>query len=277
MIPADSEVVFGLNWQSLEASALFKQYVEPQMMKGDTLSKLNDFKAKCGFDPMAELKTMSMGFKNMDGGDPEGVVVVHGVDKSKFWPCIDKYKDQAQADGTTFTKDGDALIVKKGTDTTALAFANDTTIVAQVGKTASKDGVLAVVKGASGLKTSAAFMDMFGKIKTSDTVWMFINGNGKLLDKMAMIGSKPKAVYGSVNVTDGLAADIRLHMDTPDAASSLATMMKSQTAQVSAMVDKVEVSSEGSEVKFVLVLSKEKLEALIKQFGGMLGGMGGGM
>jgi hypothetical protein len=118
---------------------------------------------------------------------------------------------------------------------------------------------------------------MYKKINTSDSLWFLLSG--KLLEKGASIGVKTSAVYGSVNVTDGLTLDTRLRFDSPDAAAQFASMGKAQAQQAATMFDKVEVTSDGPEAKVSVVLSNQKLQALIAQVSGMLGafgGMGGG-
>jgi hypothetical protein len=116
---------------------------------------------------------------------------------------------------------------------------------------------------------------MYGKVKTSDSLWFLLNGNSKVFEKVAAMGIKPKAVFGSLNVTDGLSLDMRMRMETPDAASQLANMGKAQIQQAAKMFDQIDVNADGSDVKFTVVLSNQKLQALISQFSGMFGGLGG--
>jgi hypothetical protein len=278
LLPVDSEVVVGLNFSQLQKSALWKKFVEPQMMKGDTQAKMAEFKAKCGFDPMSAVQSISMGLKGVGGDSPTGVVVVHGPEKSKVMGCLDKMKDEAAKDGSTITKDGDIVMVKsKKGDTFAFTYVNDTTLLGVVGPDATSAGVKAAAAGTSALKTSQAFVDMYSKINTSDSLWVLMNGNSKAFDKAAQMGFKPKAVFGSVNVTDGLTVNMRVRLDTPDQAAQITNMATSQVAQFKAMVDKLEIVAEGADVKLDLALSTQKLEALITQFAGMMGGLGGGM
>src|SRR5689334_397692 len=49
LLPVDSEAVMGINFSQLQSSALWKKFVEPQMMKGEFPQKLAEFKTKCGF------------------------------------------------------------------------------------------------------------------------------------------------------------------------------------------------------------------------------------
>lgn len=279
LLPLDSELVIGINVAQVQQSALWKQFVEPKMMTGETTKKLADFKAKCGFDPMTAVKTVSLGFKGLSNEKPDGVVVVHGVDKAKSWACLDTMKAEMTADGTEFTKDGDVATFKssKGGPPVALMFINDNTALAVIGPQATADGVKAAAKGTSALKSSPPFLDMYSKVKTTDSVWGLMNGASKVFDKMGSMGVKAKAVFGSLNVTDGLSLNLRLRLETPDAAQQLTSMSKQQMAQAAKMFDQIDVAADGSDVKYTVVLSNQKLQQLIAQFGPMLGAFSGGM
>jgi hypothetical protein len=281
LIPADSEMVIGLNFAQLKQSALWKQF-GPKIMD-QASGKLTEFKAACGFDPVDAFKSMTIGFKNLNdapGAKPDGVIVVKGPEKSKVMPCMDKYKAEAAKQGTEISVDGDVVLFKdKDGSTAAMTFVNDTTMIAAVGTQGTKDGVKAAAKGGNSLKSSQAFNEMYSKINTGDSLWIMVNGNSPLLDKAAMLGGKPKAVYGSLNVTDGLAVDLHIREATADAAKSLVDLAKGQTdnPQVKQMVDKLDISNNGDDAHFVVAMSQQKLQALISQFGGMLGMMGGGL
>jgi hypothetical protein len=276
LLPVDSELVLGINFSQVQQSPLWKQFVEPKLMGADVQSKLAEFKAKCDFDPMASFKTISVGLKNLGAPKPEGVIVVHGIDKAKALACLDKNKDEITKDGAEITHDGDIVLGKGKTgEQFAMMFVNDNTGVIALGDQANAAGVKAVAQGTSALKTSPQFVDMYGKVKTGDSLWFLMNGNSKLFEKAAAMGIKPKAVFGSLNVTDGLSLDMRLRMETPDAASQLANMGKAQLQQAAKMFDQIDVSADGSDVKFTVVLSSQKLQALITQVSGMFGAFGG--
>jgi hypothetical protein len=277
LLPVDSEAVMGINFAQLQSSALWKKFVEPQMMKGDFPSKLAQFKSKCGFDPMTAIKGISIGMKGVGGENPDGVVVVHGAGKKESLDCFAKMQDEASKSGDQITRDGDVVLVKsKKGETVAITFVNDTTAVAVVGPNASKDGVIKAAKGGSTLKSSPAFVEMYGKINTQASLWMLINGNAKVFDKAAQMGVKPKAVFGSVNVTDGLSLDVRMRLESADQATQMANTFNGQLAAFKSMVDKMEVGNDGADVKVVVAMSQQKLEALVKNLGAMFGGRGGG-
>ncbi len=283
LLPADSELVVGLNISQLSQSALWKQFGPKLMDKA--AGGLADFKAQCGFDPLEAVKSVAFGLKGVGGGSkPEGAVVIHGPDKAKVMGCVDKMKTQAAAKGTEVTVDGDVVLIKDKSGTaTAMTFVNDTTILGVVGPNGTKAGVKDAAKGSSTLKSSQTFVEMYSKINTQDSLWMLVNGNAPFMSKASGMGIKPKAVFGSINVTDGLTLDLRVRLATPDEAAQFVNMMKGQTgnAQVKAMFDKLDVSSDGADAKFSVAMSNQKLQALIAMaqgvMGGMMGGGGGGM
>jgi len=275
LLPVDSEMVMGLNFAQLQQSALWKEYAPKFMDKA--APSLAKFKAACGFDPMDALKSVSLGMKNLGGGKPEGVVVIHGLEKGKVMgSCLDKAKEHAAKEGTTISVDGDVINVKdKGGMTSAFTFVNDNTLLGVMGSNGNKDGVKQAAAGTSALKSSPAFVDMYSKINTNDSLWLLMNGSSKVFDKMAGMGVKPKALFGSLNVSDGLNLDFRMRVDTPDQAQQLANMGKSQAAGAKQYFDKFDIGNDGPDLKVSLSMSPQKLKALAQQFGGMLQQMGG--
>lgn len=277
LLPADSEMVMGLNFAQLQQSALWKQF-SPKLME-KAASGIAEFKAACGFDPIEQIKSVSLGMKGLGGDTPDGAVVIHGIDKGKSMACLDKAKVEAAKSGSDITVDGDVFTVKDKTgQLTAWTFVSGDTLLGVLGPTASKDAVVAAAKGTSALKTSQTFVDMYAKINTKDSLWLLINGNAPFMAKAAQAGVKPKAVFGSVNVTDGLTVDLRIRLASADEAKNLVTMMQGQTnnPQVKQMFDKLDVTADGADAKIAIAMSNQKLQQLIGMVGGMMGGMMGG-
>src|SRR5262249_42185908 len=64
LLPVDSEVVLGINFGQVQQSPLWKQFVEPKLQgSGEMAAKLAEFKAKCGYDAMGSIKSVSLGAK----------------------------------------------------------------------------------------------------------------------------------------------------------------------------------------------------------------------
>ena len=269
LLPADSEVVFGINFAQVQKSQLWKQFVEPKLATGEIQQKMNEFKARCNWDPMATVSSVAIGAKGLDGGGkPSFVMIGHGVDKSKALDCLDKSKDQIAKDGGEMTRDGDVVLIKdKNGDTGAMTFANNSTmVIAFGGERGNAAGVKALTSGAGALKTSPTFVDMYKKVKTSDSLWGV--AGGKVLDKLPV---KATAAYGSLNVTDGLAVDLHVRFEKAEDATQATSMINSQTKQAAQFFDKAEFTADGTEMHGVVAMSNQKLQTMIQQFGPMLG------
>jgi hypothetical protein len=280
LLPAQSEVVAGVNFKQLSNSALWKEYVAPKMASDSNFQDgLGKFKLLCNFDPMDSIQTISVGVRGI-GDVPEGAVVVHGLDKAKSMTCFDNDgKADAEKDGTKVTIQDNVVLLQKDGKNFGFTFVNDTTVLFVFGPDAgSVDGVKKVAGGNSGLQTSQKFVELYNKVNTNDSLWLLMRGDSKMLaDAMAKSGTgmKFKAVYGSINITDSVTADMRVRMDTPDQASAIAQLGNSQKAQLMMVLDKLDITADGPDVHGAVSISATKLKTLA-QFAAMAGGSHGG-
>jgi len=273
LLPADSEVVIGVNLGQLQQSGLWKQFVEPKLATGKGQHAMEEFKAKCGADPLKMVSSITIGAKELNGDKPSLVAVGHGVDKAKILDCLEKNKAELTKDGSEMTRDGDVVLFKdKKGEPGALMFTNDTTALMVVGANGTAAGVKAAAGGASSLKGSAPFVEMYKKVKTADSIWGL--ASGKVMDGFP-VEPKPTAAYGSFNVTDGLAFDLRFRFPKPEDATQAATMANAQAKQATQFVDKAEVTAEGNELHASVAISGQKLAQLVPMLSMFMPGMGG--
>jgi hypothetical protein len=275
LVPVDSEMVLGLNLAQARDSKLFQELVMPQITKNAKLQALVEkIKTKCGFDPMTAVSSITLGMK-AGGGNPEGVVVVHGLEKAKALPCVDQMKDEAAEQKAEITRDGDVVLIKgdRPEESSAVTFVDDKTAVVAFGPKGNKAGVLEVAQGKSTLSSSKEFVDMYSRVKTGDTVWLLVNTSAEMVaEALSKLNIKSKALFGSVNVTDGVAIDLRLRVDSEEQAANLAKGMESQAAGFAQFADKVEIDSEKADVRFKVSLTQDKLQTLVRFAGPMLRG-----
>lgn len=276
LLPADSEIVFGVNLGQMQQSGLWKQFVEPKLASGKGQRMMSDFKAKCGADPMKMVSSFTVGAKDVAGDKPSLVAVAHGLDKAKILDCLDKSKADIAQGGGEMTRDGDIVLFKgdRG-EPGALLFTNNSTAVLVIGSNGTAAGVKAVAAGGSSLKSSGPFLDMYKKLKTTDSIWGL--ASGKMMENLPL-DLKATALYGSINVTDGLAADMRVRFATADAATQAASLANGQTKGATQYFDKAEATADGNELHVSLAISSEKLKQLmpmLSMFAGGLPGMGG--
>jgi hypothetical protein len=274
MIPVDSDVVFGIDLAGAQKSALFKEYALPALQKNEDFQKfLTTLKTKCNIDPMTSATRLTGGVK-MEGRQGNVVAVLHGIEKGKALACVDQVKEELAAQKVEATKDGDVITMKNADgETTVFTFTGDTTMVMVGGPKASKERVLEVAQGKSQLKTSKEFSDMYGKINAGHTVWFLVRGDmDQLAKNLERINVRSKAIFGSVNATDGLEARAVLRAETEEQATNFVDLMKTQGGMVAGMVQKLDIDREKNDARVHVVMTAEQVKSVAGLARGFMGG-----
>lgn len=272
-LPADSDLVLDIDVEQIKQSALWGQYAPPFVEKLN--AALGDFKAACGFSPVDEVRSVAIGMKNLGADQPDAVIVVRGPKRTLMTSgCVAKLQTELQKDGSTFTVDGDTYsVVSKDGRHGAMRFVGDTTLVLATGVAGTKDGLAAIAKGGAGLDTSPTFTALLKGIDRTHSVWFALNGNSPVMAQLAAIGAKPKAVFGSINVSDGLTFDGAMRFGTPDEAQSLLALSKqvTQSPMVAQMFDKLDINATGTDLTASAAMGPQKLKAVVQQMMTMMG------
>ncbi len=133
MIPVESDAVIGVDLAGARQSKVVSENVLPMLTKSGSVQQVTELlKTKCNIDPIAAISSLTAGIK-MQGRKGEVVAVVHGVEKGKALPCIDKLKEELAAQQLTATRDGDTVEIKNDRGSLAFTFINDTTAVLVTG------------------------------------------------------------------------------------------------------------------------------------------------
>ena len=278
MLPNGSELVLGANVAQLVKSEVYKALLEPRLAQTALMTKLAELKTRCGIDPLASIQRVSAGVKGFGGGaKPEGVVVVHGLDKERTLACVEA-EAKAKAE---VTRDGDATIVKTARgDTIAFQFTTASDAIVVFGPNANAAAIKAAASGTSTLAKAQQFVDLFNQIETEQTAWVVMNGNSKAFALLESLGMQAKALYGSANATDGVTIDLRLKLASGDQAMRLASLASQQTKGLSNTLpfNKLDVTADGEDVKVAFAVDAATMPAFVKRLQGLLEGrMGTGM
>jgi hypothetical protein len=277
LLPVDAEAVIGVNFQQLQASPLWQQFVSPWLASGDSASAIAKFKALCGFDPLTSLTTFALGIKDISTDNPGGAIVIHGYERAKAMSCFDKEGvADVEKDGSKVRIDGDVvMIADKAGKQYGFTFVDDSTVLAVLGPdAATKDSIKRVASGdGHGLSGSSAFGEMYGKVNTHDSVWMLLNAQTPAFRKAELPGAHMKAVFGSINVTDSMTADFRIRVASSDEATNLHQSVQGDLAnpKVKEIFDRLDVTTEGPDLKVAAAIGHQKLQTIV----GMLMGVAG--
>lgn len=272
-LPVDSEAVFGIDVAHIAQSQIWKM-ISPQV--ASKLGWFGELQSTCGFDPFATMSTVAVGMKGLNG-TAEGVLVLHGVPTAQIGACVPKMtanlKKTKSKTKITINKDTFTVVDEKNSKAT-VGFIDPQTVLIVVGPNATDAAWVTAKAGGGALATSPAFMEMLGKISSTDSVVALVNGSA--LGKASSMGVTMKALFGSLDMSDSLTVDLRMRVSSADEAKQLDTMMKGQISspQVKQMFDRLDVTSDGADVRFQIAMSAQKFQALAGMVGGMIGGMG---
>ena len=127
-MPKETELILGIDFQSMRKSAVWKKY-EPMIM--EKIGKdLEEFKTKCGFDPMEKLTGVLMGAQLEVGGMSDGTFFVRGFEKGPSMECIKKAAAEKAAEGKVANIDGDYIeFLENGEAKMRALFIDDTTVL----------------------------------------------------------------------------------------------------------------------------------------------------
>ena len=263
-LPVDSEVVIGVDVDQVKKSMFWPPVAARISQAGG--SAFTNFKQVCGFDPMETVRAMSLGMKNIGKPTPpEGVLVVHGIDRSALMTCMDKGmkaggKVQIENDIVTVRSDDGSAV--------AFAFVDASTVVGVIGPSASSAQLKAVLAAGAPLRSSPAFADLVAKTNLEASGWIVMNGNASVFDQMAQaVGSRPKAAFGSVSVLSGVVMDLHLRLDSPAQAQQLSTMANGQAGMARAMFTKLDITTENADVVVALSMTDQQLTNILQMAG----------
>jgi RNA polymerase sigma factor (sigma-70 family) len=272
-LPADSQVVFGIDMTRIQTSALWQTFVAPSV---EHAAGLDEFANLCGFDPLASLTLVTFGLTGFTNDEVSGTLVFHGFDKAKVMACIvDHAVPQAQASGNPITVDGDVVLAHGNDPGTALGltFVDDTTGLIVIGRAAATAaGVQQVAAGRGGLASSPAFAGMFADIDSDDPLWfvatpgspMFAGINASLAPYTSL---QVAAAYGSIDITSSLTVQAGLQLASADQAAQLVGDIHTEVdklagSNVAQFFDQLDVDADASDVIIDVSTSAPQLISL---------------
>jgi hypothetical protein len=283
-LPMESEIVLGIDIGRLKQSALLGPIIDQAMAMNSNQMGF-DMKAECGLDLAKTMGKVVLGMRIMSAKDFDMSLAMEGMEKGPMIACIEKAKSKIEANGMTVAIDGNVVSMNGTVDgqavAMAMAFSDDGVGVLRLGKTPPDKAVLQKMvasKVGDGLTGSKEFMGMIGVTNTNATIWGLANGGSPTMQKLPV---KFRAAFGSIDITDGVVADGRLRMNSPDEATNLAKLISSQVASVKNMgLADGDALANGSDIMLKFTMQKQQLENVSRMVSGamqsMTKGLGGG-
>lgn len=255
VFPADSEFLFAVNGPKLRKSKYFDM-LQGVIKKqgGEELARLE----ACGLDVMNDFQSITAG-GNTKAGRP--LIQLKGVAREAFKKCA------GAAENMELKEEGEFSVITEAGQEKVLAWVNDNTFVG--GPEWSKAELKKRLTADTGIDGNKALSDMVGKTDGGAAIWFaFAPAGGK------MPGRAPvdvKGIYGSMWLDSGVKLDIGARLGSEKEAGDLVKQAKSQLPQAKAqfqafakLIDKLDISSSGSDVRVKLDLSYGEVDDLVK-------------
>lgn len=271
-LPADSNLVLGVNVAQIRGSKLFKDMAEPIIMQqaGGDYEK---FKTACGFDPLDQVKSLTVG-GNTSIND-KVAISVKGINADQLKKCGEAVA-AAQGEKMEIAQEGSLTKVVSDGQTSWIGWADDTTMVT------SGDNK-ALLEQLMGSKETLGkdLMELVGKVDTDAALWLAVLDNGDANSPLASAPVKVKAAYGSINLSGGLAINAALRQTSPEEAQKTVADFTAQLEQFKQSpygkyVSKLELKASETDVLVKLALNDAELQELmqdpsIQALGAMMG------
>jgi hypothetical protein len=260
----DSEIVIHLDAVQVRRSSLWARFEPLLMTKAATT--LDQIKQACGFDPLQMIRRIAVGMKNLEAQHPDTVMVLRGLERDRTMRCLVQTLGR---DPTIATMDNGIVVIpgKNGDTPIALAFADSDTLLLLGGPDATAEAMRVVLASGSPLRDSPRFVEMLEQLDQKRAMWFLVNGNAKFLQQMAALGVSSRGAFGSIDLTTGVAADLRLRTDDAQKAQTFVMMVQGQLPTIRNFVDKLEVTLREADILFDIAATDDQVDNIIKMMG----------
>jgi hypothetical protein len=271
VIPEAATMVGGVDVAGLLSSKLYTDNLKAMVEEGpgkDALAALKE----CGLG-LDKFKSVTFGTDGKSDKNSVYVVAADGIGKKETLECLAKAKDKL---GAELTIESDGKVVKAGPLTGYVVNDNTLAVAGEGWASAVKD----LVDGKGKPVTDGALKDVIGRADTGKTVW-FAGVVPTEMGTMAqgMLGSAPKDVAGSVDLSSGLAVKASVGLASADDATKAKEAAEKQFAALKdsapadvpkSAIESVKFGTDGSAVTVEASISNDDLGAIAKQAAGIV-------
>jgi hypothetical protein len=279
-LPADSNLVIGVNVEQIRSSKLFKDVAEP-ILRQQTGGDYEKLKAACGFDPIDQVKSVTIGGNT--GQNDKVAVQVKGISATQLKGCGEAIA-KSEGEDLQLSQEGNLTKVVSSGQESWFGWLDENTMVTAGNDKALLETVLANKEGLS----RAELREMIGKVDTDAALWLAFRDLGDPGSSLAAAPVQFQAAYGSISLREGLLVNAALRQSSPEEAQKTVADFTAQLEQFKQSpygkyVSKLELKTSGSDVLMKLTLSDAELQELmndpsIKALAAMMGmGAMGGM
>ena len=140
------------------------------------------------------------------------------------------------------------------------------TLLVELDEQVGHDTLQAVLASGSPLRTSHAFMELYGRLERGASMWGVVNGKTKLLDEADGAGMRPVTVEGTLTMSDRVVIAGTAVFASADTAAKVDALMKQSLAMASKFAEHAESRQEDRQVIVGLSITGAQLSQLLAMF-----------
>ena len=267
-LPVGVDIVMGMNFGVLRSSAMWHS-LSPQV--DELRRELEKLAGECARpNPIDTLERGALAINVLPNGDPQGVIVVRGIDTSRVLDCM--VKQTKQRSGTATLDRGVAIMSADGSRTQmAAAVVGPSTLVMQLDATVSYDSMAKVLASGAPLRSSAVFMGLYKRREPGAALWGMANGNASFFEELAQMGMRPKSIDGTLTVTDRLSFAVRMTMPSAADAAKVGGELDKIKGPAGNFVDRFETRIDDATVHIHVVVTEAQARSMLGMMGGGFG------
>jgi hypothetical protein len=257
-LPIDSDIVVGIDSTQIRKTAVWAELL-PKVEKSMG-HDLDELRTACGFDPFKTVERVSVGLKAAERDKLVGVVVVHGVGAGMMG-CVRSHFGK----GGAVIDDKGVLVMDSKPDMRSAWTVIGTTLIVDLDPAAGHDTMQAVLASGSPLRSSQAFMALYGALDTkAASMWGVVNGSSKMLEEFGTM--RPKSSKGTVTLSDRILIAGDIVFDAPDVAMQVETLVKATFAQVHQFIESGDTKVDGSTLYVKAAVGPVQLQQILTMF-----------
>jgi hypothetical protein len=302
LVPKETNVVFMANIARVRGTAMWKKLLDVRDSDPQSKKDFDEFVQSCGLDPFKQIDSAFVALPQGGGGDREFSAVVRGqFNEQKLYDCA---RESAKKEGHEIVVSeyaGKKLYSDTGRGGAFAAFLDKATLVIGGQEWIKKTIDLAANKpGSESAKKNDTIVALMKRARTQDALWgvgLVPDAAREQLknDPRLQSAATMKDVFGSVDFSSGLAAEVSVdtgsEADAKDLAGKTTDQMNEMRKNAQFMLmgmgqylDGIKIENKGATFHLKLSYNQQqvddlitRIKGLLRSFGGAMNGAGGGM
>jgi hypothetical protein len=269
---ADADSLVEVSVAALVGSELWESYGELVLRTLDADSALAQLRETCGFDPIADIESITLGGHTAQGG--ESVAIVRGPSRAVIEGCLEVAVEELNG----VREQGTLSRYVLGEEEFLLGWLDDRTAIVGLSEEVDPQALARRLAGEPGLAHDAEVVRLLeGRVDSDAAVRLALLPipGSELARLVGQTGLEVSAIYGSIRASEVLDVALGLELgseqqaqQTRDELAGVLPVLSGGHEGLGAILTKLELAARGAHLVATLSLTAEDLQAVAEVAGG---------